>query len=424
MLSSDEIVAILDAGYELRSVEFKGPGSTEDSAFVAKIARAAIALANQQDGGSIIIGLTEGTSVQSGLSATQINQWMDYDTVVDKINRYADPPLRITRAARALPGGTQVVVLEVAEFEEVPVLAARDFDKIIRRGQLYTRSFRKPESSAEHTQNEMRAVLDLATRKQLARFLELARAAGADLAGGTSDLERYDEEIRRFEAAANVHALTDYPHFRFVIRPDTYDSERVDYSRLQSLIVRNAVHLTGWPFPWASAPQHGESWAFERNNVMHPEAWVAFESGQFVSWHRLATDTPDDWKGLRENNEDDRFFAAWLPAREFTEVFTFSQRHIRDVAPDVSWTVTLELRGAQGWILVSGERGYGGFRDDYRLATNNWHRAVDISPYDAPRDPRDLAIAPSVHLLQRFGWHGVSGAVVKSMQDRIFGDRD
>ena len=59
MLSNDEIAAFIAAGHEVRHVEFKGRGSTSDSEFVAKVARAAMAMANQRDGGYVIVGVDE-----------------------------------------------------------------------------------------------------------------------------------------------------------------------------------------------------------------------------------------------------------------------------------------------------------------------------------------------------------------------------
>ena len=66
---------------------------------------------------------------------------MDFDTVVDKLNRYADPPVRVSRDLRQLPGGEDVVVLQVAEFDDIPILAARDAPKnVIQLGHLAHRN--------------------------------------------------------------------------------------------------------------------------------------------------------------------------------------------------------------------------------------------------------------------------------------------
>lgn len=222
MLSNEEIAAFLSAGHELRNVEFKGRGSTSDSDFVAKVARAAIAMANQRDGGYVIVGVDENDPERCGLDETLVAEWMSYDTVVDKINRYADPPIRLLRERRQLPDGQDVVVLEVAEFDDIPILAARDAPKgLIQLGLLYTRSFRKPESTATHTQSELREVLDLATQKQLARFLRTARGSGMPLPHEPSADEQFDAERAAFLTQAATESIVDAPRFEFTIRPPT-----------------------------------------------------------------------------------------------------------------------------------------------------------------------------------------------------------
>ncbi|WP_150307200.1 AlbA family DNA-binding domain-containing protein [Planctomonas psychrotolerans] len=423
MLSNEEIAAFLEAGYESRAVEFKGAGSTRDSSFVATVARAAIALANQRDGGWVIIGVDEDDIERSGLSPQQLAEWSDYDTVVDKINRFADPPLRIARAARSLPDGRDVLVLQVAEFDDIPILSARDFGSTIQRGRLYTRSFRKPESTSTHTQNEMRAVLELATQKQLARFLQLARGAGVDLAQGPTDEERYDDEMQTFVAGANIDDITQAAFFRYTIRPAGYQSELVQYTDLVPSARRASVSIRGWPYPYIAHPERGPSWVTESNTVMHREAWAAFESGQFASWHRVPENTSDDWNSSNDCESGDRFFPVWMPIAQFTEVMFFALRYQQTIAPDRSLTVQLQLRGAQGWKLVAGDRRRFGFHGEYALATNEWQRTVLIPETAAGTvDARELAVTPSLHLLRRFGWNGVTEQIVRSVQEAAFGE--
>jgi len=155
MLSDDELAALIEVGVESRSIEFKGPGSTSSSEFVAVVARACIALANQRDGGHLVIGVVDNDpgGAAGGLSEAQLAEWLTYDTVVARVNTYADPPLQLRLAERRLPNGFPVVVVEVAEFSEIPILSAKEFSGKIVRGQLYTRSMAKPESSAQNSQN-------------------------------------------------------------------------------------------------------------------------------------------------------------------------------------------------------------------------------------------------------------------------------
>ncbi|BDV31251.1 AlbA family DNA-binding domain-containing protein [Microbacterium terricola] len=421
MLSNQEIAALIEGGYEIRSVEFKGPGSINDPEFVAKIARAALALANQRDGGSIIIGVDEVDEARSGLTAEQLIEWLDYDNVSDKLNKFADPPLRLDRAGRQLSNGKDVVVLLVAEFDDIPVLAARDFPRHIQRGQLYTRSFRKPESSASHTQNELRAVLELATQKQVTKFMSLAAAANLTTGGVPTAQSRYEDESADYLADADISDITTAAHFKFTIRPQEFRAERVDYNAIASLIRRAALHLRGWPYPFVSRPAQGASWVTEQETVMHREAWVAFESGQFQSWHALPLDGRHVYDGGADAKPGHGYFPLWQPVTDFTEVLMFAQRLQGAVAPAEPYQVTFELIGAKGWELVPGDRRWQPFYDEHRLQTSAWERTVQLPAGGGPRSGRELALTPSLHLLRRFGWAGASEEVVKAVQESVFG---
>lgn len=121
MLSNEELAAVLTVGYETRSVEFKSAGNLTDKAFVALVVRAALALANQRDGGNIVLGVDDRDpqGENNGLDENQLRDWKNLDTVADKLNRYADPPLILRIEEREHPNGNPVVVIEVSEFSEV-----------------------------------------------------------------------------------------------------------------------------------------------------------------------------------------------------------------------------------------------------------------------------------------------------------------
>lgn len=421
VLTNDEIAALLQGGYELRSVEFKGPGSIGCTEFVAKVARAALALVNQRDGGFIIIGVDEDDDSRSGLTPDQLAEWLHYDNVADRLNKYADPPIRFDRVARQLPDGRDIVVLQVAEFDEIPVLAAKDFPSVVQRGQLYTRSFRKPESTAAHTQNELRAVLDLATQKQVARFASLAAAANLSAQGVATAESRYEEETEEYLSEARLEDIVSVGHFEFTIRPESFVAERVEYSELARLITREALHLRGWPYPVVSRPVNGATWVAEEQTKISRESWVAFESGQFQSWHALPMDGRHAADGRPDATPDHGYLPYWQPMTDFTQVMLFAQRLQAAVSPAETYRVNLKLVGAKGWELVPGEPGRRPFYEAHRLPLSVWERTVELPPGASPGAARELAVGPSLHLLKRFGWMGANDQIVKAVQAEAFG---
>ncbi len=188
MVDRQEIETLLVPGYESRSFEVKGPGNLADKAYVARVARAAMALGNHRDGGRACLGVDDNAISQMlpGLDAQQLQEWSDYDNVSAALARYSDPPVAFRLHPMALASGADVVVLDIIEFEHVPHICKRDYPGVLQAGATYVRALRQPESVPVPSSAEMRELLDLATNKALRDFV--SRAAGAGLTLGTAPL--------------------------------------------------------------------------------------------------------------------------------------------------------------------------------------------------------------------------------------------
>ncbi|RIK10618.1 MAG: hypothetical protein DCC49_02895 [Acidobacteria bacterium] len=206
MITTNELEEILAFDREQRRVEFKGPGSLDDNRFFAKVTRAVLAMANRRDGGLVIIGVDDSAPANStGMTPDQLSRWVDLDVIADRVAQYADPGVEIEVAAVSV-NECDFVVIQVAEFAEVPVLCKKDYAPsspggahILRRGACYVRSSTgKIESREIGTQSEMRELLDLATEKRLRSFVETADRAGVAIhPGGSSfdDEAAFDREL-------------------------------------------------------------------------------------------------------------------------------------------------------------------------------------------------------------------------------------
>lgn len=199
-MTDQEFAEILALAYERRGIEFKGPGSLKDKRLRAKVVRAMLGMTNRRDGGLVVIGVEDagGKLKPVGLSVNDLSTWK-YDDVADAVGVYADPSVSFELEIRAHQG-LKFVVLEVREFEDVPVLCKRSFEDVLRQGACYVRSRRKPETSEIPTQEDMRDLLELATEKKLRGFAKLARAAGQALGGVSvpSDEALFEEQLKRF----------------------------------------------------------------------------------------------------------------------------------------------------------------------------------------------------------------------------------
>jgi hypothetical protein len=88
--------------------------------------------------------------------------------------------------------------LTVSEFKEIPVICKRDGHARLRRGAIYTRTYRKPESAEIPSQTELREILDLAIEKKLRVFLRTASHVGITMSTGLSDSEHFDQQLGDF----------------------------------------------------------------------------------------------------------------------------------------------------------------------------------------------------------------------------------
>lgn len=202
MLSGGEVEAVLSAGNELRGLEVKGPGPATDGQLFAKVTRAALSMGNLRDGGHVVIGIADGDigRMLPGLNPDDLVSWMAFDHVSRRMAEYADPPLRFSVADVLLSSGATVAVFEVSEFADIPHLCARDYGESLRRGALYVRSRKMPETAEIASSVEMRDVVDLATEKALRAYIGTAERAGLGLGQATKEpsaVERYQAERER-----------------------------------------------------------------------------------------------------------------------------------------------------------------------------------------------------------------------------------
>jgi len=146
-----------------------------------------LAMTNRRDGGTVIVGVREETTglILDGVTPLQATSWT-HDDLSDTAAEYANPRVVFNSYTVVLDGQT-VVVIEVEEFADVPVVCKRTLQEgkqlLLRDGAVYVRSNRKPESREVANYDEMRELIDIAIDKGVRRFVARARVAGLDVAG-------------------------------------------------------------------------------------------------------------------------------------------------------------------------------------------------------------------------------------------------
>lgn len=416
MLSNEEVQAAVEYGHETASLEFKRADTLKSKSYVAMVARAAMALANSRDGGHILLGIDEKdpSGPSSGVTAPQLAEWLNHDDVMAKLNTYADPPLSLHSEARLLRSGKPIVVIEVGEFDSIPILCNRDFPEKLILGELYTRSMAKPESTRHLTQNELRVVLDLATQKQLRQFIATARGASVDI-GLPLDRDSYANQYRSLGPVDRPQAA------QLIVRvhPMKFTKNRLPYKDLNMLAAASYVTGNGWALPETlGGNQRGDDW------VGSTSEWRLFQSGLFVLNCLFPEGVSADFDGIEDVTDDAAgYVPVWWLTAQITLATELAARFQRSAFPDVPLQLELEILGAEGQQIVVGNARRSGFHRSYRLGVDPWRREVTITPEVALSGGRNEANKLVVDLLQRFGWVGVTSEIVEDMQNETLGRR-
>jgi predicted HTH transcriptional regulator len=190
-LTDAEFLQLIEQGHETGGVEFKSTGSLDNPLFTARLVRAILGMANRRDGGLVVVGVSENpdkTLNPAGVSRADLPRW-DYDRLAGVVSGFADPSVELALEQRRV-GERSFLVVSVREFVEIPILCKKSNSplndagvttregEILRQGACYVRSRRKPETTEIPTQEDMRALIALATEKGVRRFVQLASSSG------------------------------------------------------------------------------------------------------------------------------------------------------------------------------------------------------------------------------------------------------
>ena len=197
-----DIDALIAAGREMPNLEYKQSMPWED--LKLQVVKAALAFANTRDGGYIVIGMTQlpGDRYEPEGMAPEHLAGYALDEVQTEVNRYAAPFVSLD-ATRHERDDKTFFVIAVDPFEDVPVICTRDSKDDLRRAAIYTRSRRMVSSAPIDNPDDMRALIDLATDRAVARL----RARGilpSVAASAPTDDDWFTEQERSIEREREV----------------------------------------------------------------------------------------------------------------------------------------------------------------------------------------------------------------------------
>ncbi|PWJ89534.1 putative DNA-binding protein [Mesorhizobium loti] len=159
MAAQSDLLDLLLLPNETLSNEYKSWLDLTDTASKAVLAKAAIALANH-GGGVIVVGMrgAQGSTLESQPMPDNVKRY-DPDAVNAAVNRYADPKIHCDLQFATHPGtGIEHAFITVPGTSVVPVMSARDYEKVIASQRCYIRK-PGPKSEEPFTSEEWRSLL-------------------------------------------------------------------------------------------------------------------------------------------------------------------------------------------------------------------------------------------------------------------------
>lgn len=378
MVDQRDVEESLRLGRESRSFEVKGPGSTSDKAYVARVVRAVMAMGNLRDGGQICLGVADDrmAAMQPGLSTTQVAEWMDYDNVADQVTKYSDPPVAFHLQQFRLSSAAEVVIIDVEEFDIDLHICRRDFQGVLQAGQTYVRPRGKPQSSNVPSLVDMRDLHALAIDKGVREYFRRSEFAGAPFTLATpltpeqQDTAKFNDEaaeawampssVDNPTAGALVPNITTPAYTNVSVRPGPYAADRISPSELEAFAGMQAVRLRGWPVPMVSnrdpVKHHGD-WVgqdLQADVVPHVESWRLFTSGQFLHRRVVATDLRDAAELRPEAPNASGAIAVWDVLFYIVEVAELGARYASTLGAETV-TIDISLENIAGRELISGD---------------------------------------------------------------------
>jgi predicted HTH transcriptional regulator len=167
-MADETLLELIYHGREERNLEYKRSMNWEDPTTKAKVSKSAMAMANLPDGGSIVIGVEkQGEHYDpKGMEPAHVESFKQ-DDVTEYINeKFADPYVEL-KVTSVTDNDRQFLVIQVEEFNQLPIVCKNDGLEGLKRGALFMRSRVKYETIPVRSETEMREILDLAVDKEV-----------------------------------------------------------------------------------------------------------------------------------------------------------------------------------------------------------------------------------------------------------------
>jgi hypothetical protein len=346
------------------------------------------------------------------------------------VQKYTDPR-HTANIHRIVIDEQRVVVIDVPEFADVPILCARDANSsvnpsrlILRRAALYMRT----EKATSELIEDADAMRELLNRGLLRRQDELLRALkqivlpnqttatselGAEFKAEAEDAERYFSEL-------DDGAFSQLARWTVKLQPETYLANRISSaSQLQRLVQESAISLRGWTLPivgrvtgavWTNFD--GGSQSYFNGRGQRPEALRINKSGLVVWSSGMGEDT---WHGLAGQNVIS--FVALIYS--VTEWVLFAKRFYEAIlSVDERVYFTVRASGIKGRRLISADP-LAELHGDFRIEVSGFEIQETVGVSDLRADPEAIARGIIRRIYELFNWNDPDEKMLQSWQQKL-----
>ena len=394
-----------------------------------ELIRDLMAMANTRDGGTIIIGVEDGSFELKGVNS-EIRNSLDQTDIAQMLHRYGKPKARIEVQKQRI-SGKFVVVINVVEFKDAPIICTESIQSsnpkelILRKGAVYIRTSAATTEEISF-EEDMR---DLLGRAMLKRGDELLRniekiIKGKPLIPTEKTESLYQKEIQEadkwFTKVLQNRFLND-PGWELIVYPSNYDPKRIKkLSEVGGLLRKYQVSLRGWPFPYVDKESRSGNFNSGFNGFFDAldirEGFRFYQSGLFI-FKRTLLEHQKELQG-----EFTRKCLSFVGAiYSLTEFLLFISRVYEDLSNVNSLHLIVKLFGCNQRQLASFD-----IRERIDLLCGwyvsqdeviTWGKDIQLIELRATHN--EIASNIAMHIGQVFNWNDVSEEYVKEWQNKL-----
>lgn len=411
-----------------------------------EITKDILAMANTRDGGKILLGVDDVTKEYKGLSEESYNSF-EVTKLNQFVHNFADPVFTCTVVKRENLDGKRVVVIDIPEFIEDPIVCKdnghnQKGEIVLVRGGLYIRT-KKCTSELVSTADETRGILERGMNKKsdeiLAKVSRLLLASEkrkskrnnkasdkpeTPSVASTEPVEPvvyksdYENEIKEayvyFDDKLGKKKIEGY--WNVIAYPKTYNPKRFsDPVKAHEAVKESIVHLRGWDFPHDDH-QNSSNFAKGRQSFTvwehHNEAWRMYKSGLFI-WKQNYW---EDSRGYEDEGKKVLSFVSLIYG--LTEILLFFKRLYTKYPLSNEMELKITLTDCEGRKLAAFEPGVliSGY---YTSGEKTIPMEREISSVELEASAEVIARDIAKEIFMIFNWNNPDDSMIEGWQKKL-----